>query len=73
MKKCMVCGGYRTRLHTCVICGKKLCGSCSVASIVNGKRVCCYSDDATCRNQNRANHKALKFPANASIHEESQQ
>jgi len=32
MKKCEQCGVWRTRLHTCRTCGKKLCGCCSFGS-----------------------------------------
>lgn len=38
--KCQECGGYRTRLHTCATCGRKLCGCCAYPVKLTGKRVC---------------------------------
>lgn len=57
MKKCTTCGSYRSKLHTCVICGKKLCGCCSIKSTLNGKRVCC-DGTLVCGRENKRRYQA---------------
>lgn len=49
MKKCGACGIWRSKVYTCAVCAKKLCGCCSHKSSKNGKRVCCTSDLACVR------------------------
>jgi hypothetical protein len=62
--KCIACKEGRSRLYTCTVCGKKLCGCCSVKSIVNEKRVCCYPGDGrTCREENRRVARAASTAA----------
>jgi len=56
--KCTACHMSRSRLHTCVICAKKLCGCCSFKSTLNSKRTCCYPGSGdTCTKANIAAHK----------------
>lgn len=59
MKKCTACGAYRSRLHTCVICSKKLCGCCSIKSTLNDKRVCC-DGTLVCGRENRRRYQAAQ-------------
>lgn len=44
--KCENCKAFRSRLKQCSVCGKRLCGCCSIKPLHIGKVVCCYPGDA---------------------------
>lgn len=62
MKKCTTCGEYRSKLYTCAICSKKLCGCCSYKSKLNDKRTC-LDGTRVCTDENRRRHKATQEAA----------
>jgi hypothetical protein len=68
--RCPICKAGRSRLHKCVICQERRCGCCSVKSILNDKRICCYPGDGKrCINENRQQYKAEREATNTSTHD----
>lgn len=52
--RCENCKARRAPLKTCSVCGKRLCGCCSVKPLHIGKVVCCYPGDGrVCANAAR--------------------
>lgn len=65
--KCEQCGAWRSRLHRCVTCGKRLCGCCSFGSHVG--RVCpgtCHREALRSRRQSCKKTPAL-LPSRSSL------